>query len=484
MLFHRVSDLVLSVSLLNIVLIAVALILSLFLYRIFLHPLSSVPGPLLAKGTSLWHHYHTYIGDECTAIHACHLRYGNLVRIGPNDVDISDGNAFSTIYTEKGGFHKAPHYVNFNVDGFNTIFTARDPSERALRAKAVAPLFSNASIRTKIELIYECVARFMKGIEEEKRQRSPDPIDIQEHARFLSMDIISSYLFGQRYQGSESSSDKLTAAPWLDFLVVLGRFFYLPSKICSFCLNVDGLISPPKKLEEKSTSTVQTFLWALVDKPKENTFHGDLISAGIPASEAKAQSEDIMFAGSHTTGMTLATILWHLCKQPEVYSNLRKEIVKNTKTRSDPQQLPYLKGVIKEGLRLSKANPTRLARVVPKDGWTFNGRFFPAGTTVGLGAFEMHSNSETFEDADVFRPERWLNPSPEMNRDYVPFGTGLRQCIARNLATTELFLAVEKVVEADVLSGAKHVADKLEVNEWFNAQIKGGKIELIWPSTT
>ncbi|KAL9039958.1 MAG: hypothetical protein Q9214_004670 [Letrouitia sp. 1 TL-2023] len=482
MLFHQVLDIFLPIRLSNIILIILASILSLFLYRIFLHPLSNVPGPLLAKGTSWWHHYHTYIGDECTAIHACHLKYGSLVRIGPNDVDIADGTALSVIYNEKGGFRKAQHYANFNVDGFNTIFTARDPSERALRAKAVAPLFSSASIRAKIELLYECVARFVKGIEEEKGQRSPNPIDIQEHARFLSMDIISSYLFGQRYQESESSRDKLTAAPWLDFLVVLGRFFYLPSKICSFCLNVDGLIRPSKKFEEHSTSAVQTFLWALIDKAKENTFHGDLIAAGIPESEAKAQSEDIMFAGSHTTGMTLATILWHLCEQPEVYSNLRNEIVKNIGNRSDPQQLPYLKGVIKEGLRLSKANPTRLARVAPKGGWTFDGRFFPAGTTVGLGAFEMHSNTEVFEEANAFRPERWLNPSPKMNRDYVPFGTGLRQCIARNLATTELFLAVEKVVEADVLSGAKHVADTLEVNEWFNAQIKGGKVELVWSS--
>lgn len=317
MLFHQVLDTFLSIRLLHLILIVLASVLSLFLYRIFLHPLSNVPGPVLAKCTSLWHHYHTYVGEECTAIHACHLKYGSLVRIGPNDVDIADGTALSIIYNEKGGFHKAPHYANFNVDGFNTLFSARDPSERAPRAKAVASLFSSASIRTKIELLYECVARFVKGIEEEKRQRSPDPIDIQEHARFLSMDIISSYLLGQRYQESESSRDKLTAAPWLDFLAVLGRFFYLPGKICSFCLNVDGLINPPKELEEKSASTVQTFLWALIDKPKENTYHGSLMAAGISEIEAKAQAEDIMFAGSHTTGMALATILWHLCDQPE-----------------------------------------------------------------------------------------------------------------------------------------------------------------------
>lgn len=68
----------------------------------------------------------------------------------------------------------------------------------------------------------------------------------------------------------------------------------------------------------------------------------------------------------------------------------------------------------------------------------------------------------------------------EMKRDLVPFSVGIRRCIAKNLATAELYMAVEKIVESDILRGAKVVQDKVEVWEWFNVAVKGNKIELIW----
>lgn len=67
-----------------------------------------------------------------------------------------------------------------------------------------------------------------------------------------------------------------------------------------------------------------------------------------------------------------------------------------------------------------------------------------------------------------------------MQRDWIPFGLGARQCIARNLATTELLLATRAVVRENVLEGAETVVDRLEYLEWFNSKIIGEKIELVW----
>ena len=67
-----------------------------------------------------------------------------------------------------------------------------------------------------------------------------------------------------------------------------------------------------------------------------------------------------------------------------------------------------------------------------------------------------------------------------MQRDWVPFGNGTRACIARNLATAELFMAVERLVAADGLRGARAVGERIEIFEWFNAKVRGGKIELVW----
>lgn len=162
------------------------------------------------------------------------------------------------------------------------------------------------------------------------------------------------------------------------------------------------------------------------------------------------------------------------------YESLRKEILDRRPTEPDLQSLPYLRGVIREGLRLSMANPSRLPRVVPSGGWTYNNYHFPAGTNVGVAPYELHLNPRVFRDPEKFLPERWLDPSDEMMRDWIPFGLGSRQCIARNLATVELYVAVQSLVEADVLRGARAVGSWIEIMEWFNSKVKGERIELAW----
>ena len=67
-----------------------------------------------------------------------------------------------------------------------------------------------------------------------------------------------------------------------------------------------------------------------------------------------------------------------------------------------------------------------------------------------------------------------------MLRDNIPWGIGPRQCIARNLATANLFWAVQALVKRDVLGGASTVEKRVEILEWFNSKVKNQKIELVW----
>ena len=159
----------------------------------------------------------------------------------------------------------------------------------------------------------------------------------------------------------------------------------------------------------------------------------------------------------------------------------------NADTEKKPiQELPYLTGVIKEGLRLSMATPTRLPHVVPDGGWHFKDTFFPAGSIVGCSAYELHLNPTAFPNPRHFEPERWLdgNITAEAHKHFYAFGVGSRSCIARNLATIELFMAVEKLAQADALRGAKACQDEVEIFEWFNSSVKGERIDLIWEKKT
>jgi cytochrome P450 len=92
-------------------------------------------------------------------------------------------------------------------------------------------------------------------------------------------------------------------------------------------------------------------------------------------------------AGSDTTGISLSSVIYYLCKNPEVMRKLREEIDELTEKGeiSDPvtfgqaQKMPYLQAVLKEALRIHPATGLPLGRVVPEGGAVIAGKMFPAG---------------------------------------------------------------------------------------------------------
>lgn len=130
------------------------------------------------------------------------------------------------------------------------------------------------------------------------------------------------------------------------------------------------------------------------------------------------------------------------------------------------------------------ANPTRLPHRVPTGGWSFKSTHIPAGTDVGLAPYELHFNEKAFPNPHAFMPERWLTEDAEarerMNKHWFAFGAGARACLARNLATTELYMTTERLAESGVLRGASIVQQEVEIYEWFNSCVVGEKMELVW----
>ncbi|KPI42167.1 Pisatin demethylase [Cyphellophora attinorum] len=456
------------------------------------HSLSRIPGPFLPRLSSLWLVYHAWIGDECTAVHKLHQKYGPIVRTGPSSVDIADGEALQTTYVDRSGFRKASFYRNFDIDGHASIFSELDNAPRAARAKAVAALFSTADLRQGQGVIDSCITQWIDRIR--AAARSGRPVNVLDLARSLAVDVVSSYLFGKQYGGLTQPNDaqsegheELSASGMVNSFVAVGRYWYLPTWAFNWLAWAESKLYPDWKVFE-SIGVVDAFVEEVVDttvsekQQGKATYQGKLLDAGFNVSEVKAQCKDLMFAGTDSTGMNLATILFMLAKHPETYTRLCSELKTHPPDTTDIQSLPYLRGVIREGLRISMANPSRLPRVVPRGGWTFKGTYFPDGTEVSCTPFELHFNPTTFPDPHEFRPERWLNPTDEMSRDAIPWGLGLRQCIARNLATWELYAAVPAAVRADVLNGATCCHDKIEILEWFNSKVMDEKIELVWAS--
>lgn len=284
--------------------------------RIYLDPLRHIPGPFIAKLSPIWLWYHTYIGDEASILHEMHAKYGPLLRVSPNEVDISDYEAIPAIYISKGGFPKADCYANFDIDGHKTIFSTTDTEYRTPRAKAVVPMFSTKSIRENEMALYECVDRMVERMKEEKQSRGI--VNVLNLTRSLAVDAVSTHLFQENYNGTSEKSGRLSASAFVDAFVAVGRFFYLPNFLFIWTEWVIEKCFPDQHTNE-SMAVVDRFVQDLVgNNPPKSTYPGRLMETGmLEISEVKSQCKDLLFAGTDSSGMNMATVCRQLALNPD-----------------------------------------------------------------------------------------------------------------------------------------------------------------------
>jgi cytochrome P450 len=287
------------------------------LYRLYFHPLSKVPGPKLAACTSLWLAYHTYVGDECTVIFELHKKYGSVLRVAPNDVDIASGDAIEPIYLSHGGFPKTSVYSKFDIEGHTTIFSTLTLPERANRAKAVAPLFSTASIRDSQGALNDVVSDFVERIRRDAK--SGQPVNVLQIARALAIDAVTTYLFQERYGASDEDVGVMSASPFVDAYVGVGAFFnFTCGRLGEYLVGVLEHLTQGSETA-KSFIAMDEYTRRLVKSsvPKSGSYQSRLLER-VSESQSQIEVKDVCFAGTDSTGMNTATIMWNLAKYPHM----------------------------------------------------------------------------------------------------------------------------------------------------------------------
>lgn len=115
------------------------------------------------------------------------------------------------------------------------------------------------------------------------------------------------------------------------------------------------------------------------------------------------------------------------------------------------EKLPYLSAVIHEGLRLHGGIVARTQRLAPNPlqykQWTI-----PARTPLSCISAFVHFDPEIYPEPRAFKPERWLEVSPDgdrinqgLKRYFVAFGRGTRNCLGYNLGYAMLFFTIATV---------------------------------------
>jgi cytochrome P450 len=182
------------------------------------------------------------------------------------------------------------------------------------------------------------------------------------------------------------------------------------------------------------------------------------LAHGVAPQEAIFELIITILGGSDTTSIGIRSTLLFIITNPRVYYKLQaeidqsklfnpNEIISNTDARS----LPYLQAVIKEGLRILPPGTGQMPKVVPQEGETIHGIFIPGGTNMGINPWYVMRDPVNFgEDAEIFRPERWLEVEGKKRKEMeyaleLVWGYGKYKCLGHNIAIMEMGKVVFEV---------------------------------------
>ncbi|ROV88396.1 hypothetical protein VPNG_10292 [Cytospora leucostoma] len=258
---------------------------------------------------------------ECRRIAALHEEYGPVVRIAPSEIDISDGAAINPLYVKNGGFQKSSTYQHFDFDGFPTIFSTRNPAQRAPRAKAVAPMFATRKILKGRPVVQDIIGGMVIELQRRKAEAPGRPLDVLGLYRALFTDIATAYLFGESFNGL--GKQRLSVTAFVNNLFAGVRFFYLPSWLYDHVVRLVSVFDKEKVRVAMSRDIVDDFITRVItesliaEKETEaQTYQGRLLKAGVSQEEVKSQLLDVLFAGTEAPAMALAKLCWYLAMLP------------------------------------------------------------------------------------------------------------------------------------------------------------------------
>ncbi|KAI3320760.1 cytochrome P450 [Xylariaceae sp. AK1471] len=451
-------------------------------------PLKKYPGPPLAAWTNYWRMYHAYWGSIHLVSKKMHDRYGPVVRMAPNYLDVDYSSLIKTCFDRNGVWKKSELYavsgVLHNGQITYNIFSEIDTAAFTRMKKPIAKHFSMNGVLPFQTHIDDVLAHFVRKIDEKyggTGNGATESFDFGKWMLYLTWDMVGKATFGARigyldhgcdFDGTLEKSEKA-----LDYIVTIG----VQPKLDNL-LDKNRLyrIGPPTMLSLVNLS-VQHVMRRYTGEDKHDPGKPDFLDRYI---EAKAENPDVvddarllsyllvnMAAGADTTAVTLRTIFYLCLKHPMVWARLQDEIFKAPFAQRDTMDLPasfaqaralpYLEAVVRESLRLWPGNCFPMERYVPTGGITLpDGSFVPEGVLLGFNAWVMHRNKSVWgPDAEAFRPERWLrdeagseseeeykNRLKDMNNNDLSFGGGLRKCIGQNLGLLKVYKTVATLV--------------------------------------
>ncbi|KAF9884372.1 hypothetical protein FE257_001828 [Aspergillus nanangensis] len=499
-----------------VVTVLIVALIARIIHNKYRHGIDSIPGPLLASYSDLWRLYVVSRRHPHTVHQKLHRKYGELVRLGPNCVSVSDPDVIKTVYGINAGFNKSEFYIiqqPITKDGTSLegIFSTTNEKYHAKLRKAVSSAYAMSTLIQFEPFVDSTTTVFLRELSNRFADRTGEAgiCDFGTWLQYYAFDVIGELTYSRRLgfieQGIDVNNIIHDNEKMLDYVSIVGQ---MPILHWVFLKNPIRVLLSRLGLIDSSVPAVAFAKRCIDDRlhsQKHTTHTGDDDSANKKRDfltrfiEARQKDPDFMttdrilalttanmFAGSDTTAITLRAVFDNLLRKPSFLRRLLQELEEqdnrgNLKRGNglvdwtEVRDLPYLSAVIKEALRFHPAAGLPLERIVPSGGTTVKGTYIPAGTIVGCSAWTLHQSSAIFgESPEQYRPERWIDVSKhklaEMNNCLFSFGAGARTCIGRNISMLEMYKLVPAVLKKFELQLIDPAEPLRLHNAWFVKQ--------------
>ncbi|MGH1416120.1 MAG: cytochrome P450 [Pelagimonas sp.] len=309
--------------------------------------------------------------------------------------------------------------------------------------RAAAPAFSHRNVMNLAPIMSGAAQRSADRI----RAAGPKAVNFLDEMVSLTFDVISDVTFSgdegfDRDSVHTSIDAYISEAGKLSLFDILGFPDWVPRPGRMF--SSGGILNMKKvadhAIEERSKRAPDGVPDLL-----------DLLLAGEdPDTKRKMNTAELrdnlltfIVAGHETTALTLSWSLYLMAFDPAVQDRARAEAqsVLNGKTATgeDVANLPYIRQIVDEALRLYPPAGMVSRTALAKD--ELCGREVLPGDTVILPIYALHRNHMLWDNPDHFDPDRWADAKPD-RYSYLPFGDGPRICIGSSFAIQEAVIVL------------------------------------------
>ncbi|KAJ1728507.1 hypothetical protein LPJ72_005436 [Coemansia sp. Benny D160-2] len=444
---------------------ALGLVLAKIVQRAYVSPLWKVPGPALNSFTNIPLKYSIARGQYHAYALRLHAVYGEVVRVGYNQVSVSSLAELRRILSTHD-FRKGASYDKVRVLPPSTL-SATDPAVNKTRRRQIGNTYALQSVRLYEDAILEHgVVALMRSwdsavdgsLSKDGQKDGRALVNFYYDFHAMAFDVIGELGFGKSFGIVASGNTRLIDSAYktltlgvlkatLPFGGRIQRLFRNLSQARDYTVRCAESAIERRRADIASSSSKHShddILQRLIDARDPLT--GEPIDAGSLTAEISL----MLLAGAGTVTYSLTWILMYLLCNRDVYSRLTAMVRaafpdRTTVIRYDAAKaaLPYLTAVIHESMRMHTVVSNYLPRSVPatEGAHLLDGKYYlPPGTEIDVSLGACHRNPNIWRDPDTFDPDRFMQPDADDRiKDVLWFSSGVRICIGRHLALVEIY---------------------------------------------